>query len=297
MTVSLAHRTRAMHNHGTRRPALVALALLLSGCSTMTPQDAQLAWHAQRLAELRTSDGWLTLVGLDFLPEGASTIGSCGSATFAYPNCADPIVGTFERDGDRVRFTPAGASESTLLTADDQGSPSVIQSGSVSFTLVRRSQKPALRVRDRESPVRANFEGIALLPYDPAFVVNARVTVPSSPEEVEITNVLGFTERQRVAAILEFELLGAKQSLVATDGSHGQLFVVFGDPTNGTQTYGGGRFMNIPAPVGGSVEIDFNRAYNPPCSFTPFATCPLPPTSNRLRCSISVGEQATSSHG
>lgn len=284
-----------LHNPVMRRLLLLAVALPLNACSTMTTQDEHLKWHAQRISALATEDGWLTLVGLDFLSEGESTIGNCGSATFSYSNCAEPIVGTFRVTGREVLFTPHGSAAAERLTADDEGAPSVIRSGSVSFTLVRRNGALALRVRDRESPTRTAFAGIELYPYDPAFTVEAVVTAAGAGETVAITNVMGFVEQQPVAGRLSFELLGQRRELVATAGSNGRLFVVFGDRTNGSQTYGGGRFMDVPAPASGRTVLDFNRAYNPPCSFTAFATCPLPPGQNRLDCEIPAGERAPSS--
>jgi len=257
-------------------------------------------WHAKRLAVLRAEDGWLTLVGLDFLAEGRHTIGSAPEASFRYPNCAEPIVGTIEVSGDRVRFWPgstsagdraAGKSASDDLVSDDKGQPSVIRSGPVSFTLVRRNGRLALRVRDNASVVRTGFAGIPLFGYDAAFVVEAQVLNPEPGASVAITNVRGFTEEQPVAATLAFELGGQARSLVATAGPGGRLFVVFADASNGSQTYGGGRFLDIPAPVDGRTTIDFNRATNPPCSFTAFATCPLPPAANRLPLAVTAGER------
>ena len=271
---------------------LLNVVLCSSACSTMTPQQAQLAWHAKRLDSLRAQDGWLTLVGLDFLPEGSSTIGNCGSATFSYSNCLEPIVGTYSVTGSAVRFTPSGASESTPMVADDQGAPSVIRSGPVSFTLVRRNGRLALRVRDNESPIRSGFRGIELFPYDPNFVAEARVLPTADGEKVAITNVTGFVEEQPIAARLEFAMLGRTYRFVATAGQGGRLFVVFGDATTGSQTYGGGRFIETAAPADGRTVLDFNQAFNPPCSFTSFATCPLPPASNRLDCQVTAGERA-----
>ncbi|MEY5061407.1 MAG: hypothetical protein RIS45_1328 [Planctomycetota bacterium] len=268
------------------------LSLALPACMSTSPASEQIDWHRQRLSALRAEDGWLTLVGLDFLSEGSQTIGNCGGATFSYPNCADPIVGRLDVDGDTVRFTPNGANEPTLLTSDDVGAPSVIRSGSVSFTLVRRNGRLALRVKDNASPVRTDFTGIELFPFDPSLVVEARALPPAGGERVSITNVRGFVEEQPVAATLDFSLGGAPQRLIATSGSNGRLFVVFADATNGGETYGGGRFLDLPAPRSGVVSIDFNKAYNPPCCFTAFATCPLPPASNRLALAVRAGERA-----
>ncbi|MFM2165164.1 MAG: hypothetical protein RL325_1601 [Planctomycetota bacterium] len=252
------------------------------------------AWHRKRVETLRTEDGWLTLVGLDFLTDGTHTVGAAPDAAFSYANCAQPIVGTLEVSGDRVRFTPTTGAPSELV-ADDRGAPSVIRSGSVSFTLVRRNGRLALRVRDNKSPVRTAFAGISCFPYDGAFVIEARCLPAEPGATVAITNVRGFTEAQPVAATLAFELGGQPRTLVATEGSAGRLFVVFADLTNGAQTYGGGRFLDISAPVDGRTTIDFNRAVNPPCSFTAFATCPLPPAANRLPVAVTVGEKTPNS--
>lgn len=261
----------------------------------MSTHDEHAAWHSKRLAALRAEDGWLTLVGLDFLPEGAHSIGRAPEATFRYAHCVDPIVGTIEVSGEgsaeRARFVP-NAGPPRDLVADDRGEPSVIRSGPVSFTLVRRNGRLALRVRDNASTVRAGFAGIDLFPFDPAFVVDAIADTPRAGEMIPITNILGFEERQPVAARLRFELEGSERTLVATAGANGRLFVVFADGTTGAQTYGGGRFLDVPPPVDGRTVIDFNRATIPPCSFTAFATCPLPPVGNRLSVAVTAGERA-----
>lgn len=250
------------------------------------------AWHARRLAALQAEDGWLTLVGLDFLVDGTHTLGAGSGASLRYANCDEDMVGAFEVRGDMVRFRRGNAGEWELLRADDAGPPSVVRSGSVSCTLVRRNGRLALRVRDNQSAVRTGFTGIELFPYDPALVVEAEVRRPAADETVAITNVMGFVEPQPVAARLACVVAGEPVELVATAASGGNLFVVFGDGTNGRETYGGGRFLEVAAPEGGRAMLDFNRAYNPPCSFTPYATCPLPPTSNRLAGAVRAGERA-----
>ncbi|MEY5032727.1 MAG: hypothetical protein RL354_1758 [Planctomycetota bacterium] len=249
------------------------------------------AWHAQRLAALQAEDGWLTLVGLDFLTDGEHSFGAGAAAVLRYPNCAEDLVGTFEVRGQQVRFRHAGAKDAQALTADDAGTPSVIRSGPVSCTLVRRNGRLALRVRDNASPVRTGFTGIDLFAFDPDLVVQAEVRPAKAGEVIAITNVTGFVEEQPVAARLGFELAGARHEFVATAGAGGRLFVVFGDATNGGETYGGGRFLEVAGPVDGRATLDFNRAYNPPCSFTAYATCPLPPGPNRLGYAVRAGER------
>lgn len=267
-------------------------------------QAAWDAWHAQRLTALAAPDGWLTLVGLVFLEDGDHPAGQGGGdahVSLRYDGCAAPVIGSFEVDGDLVRFHPrpgaavevARGAPGQPLTADDAGASSVVRSGRVSFTLVRRNGRLALRVRDAESPVRRAFRGIDRFPFDRDALCDARVVPPAPGETIEIMNVTGFLETQPVAARLSFTWRGRPCTFVATAGSEaGRLFVVFGDMTNGRETYGGGRFLDVPAPVGGRTVIDFNRATNPPCAFTPYATCPLPPAENRLAVEITAGERA-----
>ena len=275
--------------------------------TTTTADDSPAAerqrWHAERLERLQAPDGWLTLVGLDFLEDGVAIAGRGEDATLRYAGCASDRIGRFEVSGETVRFLVEPGAEVSIergvsgepLTADDAGPPSVVRSGSVSFTLVRRNGRLALRVRDSLSPVRTAFPGLALYPFDPSRVVEASVEPASPDRRIAITNVTGFQESQPLAATLRFELDGEPRSLLATPAGEGRLFVVFGDETNGRETYGGGRFLEVPAPIGGRTTIDFNRAYNPPCAFTAFATCPMPPAENRLPLRIEAGERTVGS--
>ena len=256
-------------------------------------------WHVERLERLEAPEGWLTLVGLDFLDQGVSVAGRGEAATLRYAGCASERIGRFEVEGEAVRFLAEPGAEVSIergiagepLTADDAGPPSVVRSGSVSFTLVRRNGRLALRVRDSQSPVRTGFEGIGLFAFNPSRSVEASVEPAASGSTVAIVNVTGFREDQALAATLRFELDGEPHALLATPAGEGRLFVVFGDETNGRETYGGGRFLEVPAPIGGRTTIDFNRAYNPPCAFTAFATCPMPPAENRLPVRIEAGER------
>ena len=282
------------------RAMLVPLLCIASSCtpSAKSGEAEHAAWHAERLAKLRAPDSWLTLVGLDFLSDGEWTVGSSPGARLRYASSSAGILGRFLVAGDDVRWRPEPGASAVLesgdpaapLVADDKGRASVVRDGPLSFTLVRRNGQLALRVRDNTSPVRTNFAGVPLAPYDPSLVVEARTERLSTGQMVAITNVRGFVETQPVAAILAFELGGGTRRFVATKGADGGLSVVFADATNRVETYGGGRFLDIDAPVDGRVVIDFNRAYNPPCSFTPWATCPLPPDMNRLPLRVLAGE-------
>lgn len=292
--------------------AILAVLVVASAASTLlscaSPGEvsggssgAHADWHRSRLATLTAEDGWLTLAGLDFLEEGETTFGSGEEARLRYEHASRGVVGAFVRQGDIVEFRAAAGAVVTVdgtpatharLIADDQGAPTVLRDGPVMVTLVRRNGRLALRVRDNASSVRTGFAGIGLMPYDALYAVEARVLPATPGERVAITNVTGFVEEQPVAARLRFTLGGAEREFVATAGSGGRLFVVFADTSNGDTTYGGGRFLDIPAPLDGRTTIDFNRATNPPCSFTPFATCPLPPAQNRLPIPVPAGERA-----
>lgn len=287
------------------------LMVFLASCSgpSQTPKEGrseasegalqQIAWHEQRLARLRAEDGWLTLVGLDFLEDGTHTVGSGEGVRLRYARCSRPVIGRFEVRGTEVRFHREAGSEVSIengtegepLMPDPQGNSAVVRDGSVSFTLVRRNARLALRVRDNNSPIRTRFRGIALFPYDPSWRVPAR-WIPAMPgQSIAITNVTGFTEKQPLAGYLEFEREGRIARLVATPESSNRVSIIFGDASNASLTYGGGRFLSVELGDDAQTQLDFNQAYNPPCSFTHFATCPLPPPENRLPFAVPAGER------
>ena len=274
-------------------------------------------WFEQRVRLLTADDGWLTLVGLDFLTDGVFTIGSDPACTLRYAHASAGCIGAFTVQEDSISFrarvpdvTLDGvpcADRECALVVDDRGTPSVLRNGPLMITAVRRNGALALRVRDNASAIRSQFDGLKLFAFDPNLVVEGLVvegTVLGSTvadalaaeTTVAITNVMGFVETQPIAARLRLQVHGIECELVATPGANGRLFVVFGDTTNGTETYGGGRFLDIEKPVGGRTTIDFNRATNPPCAFTAFATCPTPPAMNRLPLAIRAGERAAASH-
>ncbi len=288
-----------------------ALAALLLGCASTdhTAKGVPLvqaweAWHAQRIRVLTADEGWLTLVGLDWLREGECSVGSSDTCALRYEHATAAEIGSFVVEGDVVRFraiegvvTTADGVEvrECALVADDRGAPTVLRNGSLHITLVRRNGALALRVRDNASAVRANFHGIECFPFDASWIVDARVRVPASATSIAITNVSGFVETQPIAALLDCTIAGHACTLTATDAGEGRLFVVFGDASNGASndstTYGGGRFLDVAAPIDGRTVIDFNRAINPPCAFTAFATCPMAPEANRLPFAVHAGER------
>lgn len=299
---------------------LVLLALMFSltsslqGCTSLDAHAQQIdadsaardIWHAKRLETLSADDGWLTLVGLDFLDEGEHTIGSAPACALRYqaataPQCGAFIVTgsdasksqvAFRADVEGITIDGKSANGVVPLVVDDQGTPSVVRNGTLAITAIRRNGALALRVKDNASPARTKFSGIELFSFDASLILEADVVAPTEGETIAITNVTGFVESQPVVAHLRSTLCETPIDLVATAGANGRLFVVFADTTNGRESYGGGRFLDIPAPVDGKTTIDFNRATNPPCAFTAFATCPLPPAGNRLSIAVRAGERA-----
>ncbi|MFH1843354.1 MAG: DUF1684 domain-containing protein [bacterium] len=192
---------------------------------------------------------------------------------------------------------PTTIQGSLELIPDSAGRPTLVELGSLQFHVINRGDLMFLRVKDRQSEVLRDFEGIDRFPVDPAWRVTARLEVPDSALTVSIPNVLGQSDDQTSPGVLVFELAGQECRLTPI-GDHGQdLFIIFGDETNEVTTYGGGRFLSASAPAeDGTVQLDFNQATNPPCVFTPYATCPLPPECNKLTVKVEAGEKMWGGH-
>jgi uncharacterized protein len=260
------------------------------------------AWRTAREAELRKPDGWLTLVGLFWLEEGENHFGSDPRNRVVLPvGKAPPVAGTLVRHTEAVtvRANPGGGLESDghpvsgeiPLASDAKGKPTVLRLGSLSFYVIKRGPKLGVRVKDSRSPVLAAFHGVDSFPADPAWRVVARFEPHARPTTIPIANVLGQIENQPSPGTVVFERAGKTLRLDALDGGEGSLSLIFADSTNGRETYGAGRFLDTDPPRDGKVIVDFNKAYNPPCAFTTFATCPLPPRQNRLPIAVTAGEK------
>jgi len=174
----------------------------------------------------------------------------------------------------------------------------VLEHGSLQMVVIRRGQRVGLRVRDRDSAPRRAFKGLEYFPIQESRRVRARFEAFDPPQRVPIVNVLGDQNDMISPGRLVFELDGVTHSLDALYETEEKkdLFIILRDRTSGESTYPAGRYMHVPLPVKGETEIDFNRAYNPPCAFTEFATCPLPPKQNWLRVKIEAGEKAFGHH-
>jgi len=261
-------------------------------------------WQIKRENSLKHPQGWLSLAGFEWLRDGSSSMGSAENMQIRLPGGPDYWGTISVRDG-KVAFLPAD--DSGVLVdgkavplaalvlddqADDQSGPTVVSAGNLSFHVIRRDQL-AIRVRDREASTLTGFKGLDYFPIDPDWRLRAKYLPHPAGTSISITNVLGQEVSMPNPGALEFTIDGKKQRLEALveEGSD-QLFIVMTDATSGRQTYGAGRFLYADYPnLKGVTELDFNKAYNPPCAFTRFSTCPLPPPGNNLKVAIEAGEK------
>ncbi|MDZ7374541.1 MAG: DUF1684 domain-containing protein [candidate division KSB1 bacterium] len=304
----LEHKQKAAQN--CFGPLLVLMLLTGSQgirCSRAQQADPHYiqeirAWHQRRIERLTQPEGWLSLVGLHWLNPGENRFGSDPSNDLVFPEKAPKQMGSFFLEGREIRVEIREGIEvrcgdslvkSMRLQTDEQGPPSVLRWGTLSWYVIRRGDRYAVRVKDSESPTRLQFKGIEMFPIDPRWRIKARFEPYPSPRRIPVPTVVGTIEEMISPGTLAFEVKGKTYRLQAfrEEGDTG-FFVVFGDRTNGAESYGAGRFLAVDAPAEDNTTwIDFNKAYNPPCAFTPYATCPLPPEENVLPIRIPAGEK------
>jgi hypothetical protein len=291
---------------------VLALAFAILLCSAATAQDAYRtsvdAWHAGRVARLAAEDGWLSLIGRDWLQPGENTLGSAPGATVLLPDWAAPArAGLFILEGPTVRFMPFPGSglllngqpaSEALLKSDAEGKPDVLQAGRVKLYVIRRGDRFGIRIKDSEAPARKAFHGVPRYAVDPAWRVEAEFVPYATPQVRAIPTVLGTSEPMTAPGLLKFKVAGREVTLepLVEDPEHPELFLIFKDATSAHGTYPAGRFLYAEMPTHGKVILDFNRAINPPCAFTLYATCPLPPKQNQLNLAIAAGEKDPGLH-
>ena len=272
--------------------------------------DAYLAgvegWHAERDRRLRSPDGWLTLVGLHWLTPGEHELGQHPSNAIrlsgrGVPPLAGHLLVTDDlqarvRPHHEAALTHDGVpiTDELPLRADTDGEPTVIELGSLRMQLIRRgahNERLGLRVRDTEAPALTAFTGVPRFPVDPAWRLEARLERPPKPRTIAVPDIVGDVLEMPSPGVVVLPLDGGKQRLHAVEEDDDRLWLIFSDATNDQQTYSAGRFLvSGPVAADGSVVVDFNLAYNMPCVFSPYATCPLPPQGNRLTVPIPAGE-------
>jgi uncharacterized protein (DUF1684 family) len=266
-------------------------------------RDSVLEWREGRLERLKSPTGYLALAGLLWLEDGEYTIGSGVDDDLQVRKDVAPEHAATLRHHDGITTVEASPGvelrigdelvRSRRLTSDADGEPDIVQLGEVSFYLIQRADRFGLRLRDPESPIRVNFGKIDSWPIQKKYAVEARFDPYLPPHKIPIVNEIGLIDSTWTTGSLHFELDGQECSLDALVYTLEDdfLFLIFRDATSGTETYGAGRFLYTEAPKDGRVVIDFNRAYNPPCAFSPYTTCPIPPLQNELDVAIRAGEK------
>jgi uncharacterized protein (DUF1684 family) len=272
----------------------------------MTTHDAYLQeierWHAARIQRLTAPTGWLSLVGLEWLRPGANRIGSAADNDIVLAK-APPRLGvvTWAADGSlAVELEPASGARivgSDQLRAqildDSQPEPTTVAFGTVSFIAIERGGRKGLRVRDSEAPARTGFTHIDRFPVDPAWRIVAEWQPLDPPFQLATSTVIGTIETYPAPGMAVFRRHGERFTLYPVLESPGatELFLIFADLTSGGDTHGAARFLYAGMPRDGKIVLDFNRAYNPPCAFSAYATCPLAPPENRLGMRVEAGER------
>lgn len=271
----------------------------------MTHETEIKAWRAERIEKLTARNGWLSLVGMHWLPkDGVTRVGS-GEANGTRLSVGPDKLGLIGVSaGNSIWFQPEGnvtvsvdgqpASGRSRLTPDTEGTPTVVgfKGDEANFIVIERGGKLALRVRDAQSPTLLSFSGIDYFDIDRGFRVEAEFTAHEAGRTMDIVNILGMVEPMMNPGTVSFNLGEQRYTLEALDEGDHRLFFVFADRTSGHDSYPAGRFVYADYPgADGRTVLDFNKAYNPPCAFNPYSTCPMPPPENRLDVLITAGEK------
>ncbi len=286
---------------------LFMILLTLNACNQNgdSSDDAYLKeinrWKEKRLERLKSENGWLNLAGLFWLEEGINTIGSDSSNSIIYPDKAPPRLGKYILRNRQFSFVPEPGVEVLMegktieeleIKTDKTGKPSLLETGSLAWFIIERGDQFGIRLRDYEHPAIDQLTHIECYPADPAWKIEAQFEAYEEPRELLIPTIIGTVEKNMCPGILRFNVKGVQQEFYPVAAGK-RLFVIFADETNALETYGGGRFLYLQKPDNrGLVAIDFNKTFNPPCAFTRFATCPLPPRENFLTVRIAAGEKS-----
>ncbi|HVE70273.1 MAG TPA: DUF1684 domain-containing protein [Thermoanaerobaculia bacterium] len=287
-----------------KRFAVLAFAALVTGCGMQEPKIDTNAhaqevreWQKNRDTRLRKEDSWLTLIGLHWLTDGENTV-TLTKASAPQLRLLRSGTSTVLHATEPMTVDGKPVTGDVPLRADaDEGGPTIVQMGSVRFNVIKRGERYGLRVKDAEAETRTGFKGLEYYPIDPKWRVTARFEAYHPPKKIPITDVTGMTADNISPGSLAFEIDGKEYRLdpIIEEGSD-EYFIIFRDATSADTTYPAGRYLYAPQAKDGKTVIDFNKAYNPPCAFTPYATCPLPPMQNRLPVRIEAGEKKYGDH-
>ncbi|MGC2696439.1 MAG: DUF1684 domain-containing protein [Candidatus Angelobacter sp.] len=276
-----------------------AVSVRLGASDISSYQTSVEKWRQNYEADLKSDNGWLTVAGLFWLHEGENRFGSDHGNDIVLPFASVPAVaGHFDlHAGKTVVHVNPGVPimmggkpvESAELRPDSKQDRMVL--GDLTIFVHASGNRFAIRVKDKNSKLRKEFKGLNWYPINPAYHVTARYSSYPAPRDVEIETVLGDREKLSLAGYVTFLLDGKEYRLEAEKNDDDGLFIIFRDLTSRTETYQAARFLDTDPPSNGSVELDFNKAYNPPCAYNPYTTCPLPSPGNRLPLKITAGEK------
>ena len=258
-------------------------------------------WRSDEERDLKKEDGWLTLAGLFWLKDGVNTVGvgsdfdvrltnnfkggKFGEITFKDGMATLKVEEGVEAQGDDKNVT------NIQLVSDEEGKPTKIRTGTQTLYMIKREDRYGIRLKDSNSKARLNFKGSNWFPVDETYKVKAQFEASPEAKEVMVPNVMGGFFKMKSPGMLKFNLKGKDCTLQPVEDDDGTLFIIFHDRSNETDTYKAGRFLHADKAVNGETVLDFNKAENPPCAFTPFATCPLPPPQNELEVEVKAGEK------
>lgn len=283
---------------GVNKISLLLLLLLAAPVQAGDYEDSIEAFHQKRLERLKRHDGWLTLVGLSWLPEGVSTVGSAADCRLRV-EAAPAHLGQIVVEGEQITFEFAQGISGSLngepvskvvLDPTVKEGTQVLAAGSLSWYLLRRNGKPALRWKDSQAETLTTFPGIERFPVNPGLRLEGRLE--RSTTRLEIPTVMGYSEQEISPGQAVFDYQGQTYRLHLTgDPEDQKFFLVFSDETSGKESYAAGRFLYVERLENDRLLLDFNKAYLPPCAFTPYATCPRPPRGNSLPFAVPAGEK------
>lgn len=295
--------------------SVIAFCVVAPGCARGDDAERQTgyresieSWIEWREERLMRPDGYLSVVGLYWLQDGENTFGSDPSRDIVFPDSAPRSIGYFDMTGGKVTVTVdptvgvrhegSAARTLTLLNDRDERGPTILEMGTLSWYVIARGDRLLVRLRDSESKLHRSFAGLERFAIDERWRIDGALETYTPDKYIPIDDTIGLTTNRRVFGAIVFEIDGEPYRLDALGKRDAeQLFVIFADGTSGLETYGGGRFLYTDAPDSdGRITIDFNKAYNPPCAFNDYTTCPLPPHQNRLPIRVTAGEKRYKKH-
>ena len=288
--------------------AILTIALLIYSCKNEnlvqkgSPEYISEVeqWDQKRISRLKEETGWLNLAGLFWLKEGENKFGSAKNNDIIFPFGPGQIGSLFLTDSIvTIKVNPGvevlhnGTSVSEMIMNDDYSdSTTFLQTGSLKWNIIKRTKGFAIRLRDLSSKLVKEFKGIERFPINVDWKIEAKFNIYDPPKKIMIPDIVGTVDEESSPGAAVFEVDGKTFSMDALDAGGSRIWFIFADETSGEETYGAGRFLYTDKPDSlGKVILDFNKAYNPPCVFSKFATCPLPPKDNYLKLRITAGEK------